>query len=451
MQAAGRLRKLGRDQKLVIAGGSDVFSKLKDIQSSDDNSRVNIFSNIFLGKKNYFEATVSQVLSWTMKNTVDATSAGLFNWANQGESSSFESYDFLLPTLTSYSHKIGLFFSSTFGKDPKLCITEEVLKLKDMYGKSFTEETISKLTYVARQYHMNRTGGEEALDSSFKDFVDLILKRVEEYGVDFTNSARGCDEECERELEMEIEEEEEVEVEVPLMTPMSEKPWDYTTALSCRNPIELSPLVGVKLLSEFIAKFLEPVALADINWSKKIYCTNNFAHTIVHQHGSTLNSFLRVVNLILFFPDGSFLLLSEFEGNSLLKLFWDYSQRGITRHHLFLHSSLLRQALDGMSEIPLQRSLPLDNYRRASDVISEDSMATMQLFDGETTYKTEERKDALRTILRVRNEGTKFCPRAETERLVEMRGLGKLYPYSDLEAVCEKLLSEIDQEKIDSD
>ena len=210
-------------------------------------------------------------------------------------------------------HKIGLFFSSTFGKDPSLSITEEVINLKDMYGKSFMEENVSKLTNDARQYHMNRTGGVEALDSSLKEMVALILERVDKYGHDFTNSTRSCDEECERELEMEIEEEEEVEVEVPLMTPMSEKPWDYTTALTCQNPIQLSPLVGVKLLSEFIAKFLEPVALAEINWSKKIYCTNNFAHTIVHQHGSALNSFLRVVNFLLFFPDGSFLLLSEFE------------------------------------------------------------------------------------------------------------------------------------------
>jgi hypothetical protein len=68
---------------------------------------------------------------------------------------------------------------------------------------------------------------------------------------------------------MEIEEEEEVEVEVPLMTPMSEKPWDFKTALTCQSPIELSPLVGVKSLSEFIAKFLKPVALAEINWSKE--------------------------------------------------------------------------------------------------------------------------------------------------------------------------------------
>lgn len=71
MQAAGRLRKLGRDQKLVIVGLSDVFSKIK--QRSVNNSN------------NDFVVTVLQVLSWTIKNAVEATSAGLFNWANQGE------------------------------------------------------------------------------------------------------------------------------------------------------------------------------------------------------------------------------------------------------------------------------------------------------------------------------------------------------------------------------
>jgi hypothetical protein len=88
MQAAGRLRKLGRDQKLVIAGGFEVFSKLRNLQGSDNNSGKNIFNRAF-------EATVSQVLSWTMKNTVEATSAGLFNWANQGESSSVQIRFFL--------------------------------------------------------------------------------------------------------------------------------------------------------------------------------------------------------------------------------------------------------------------------------------------------------------------------------------------------------------------
>jgi hypothetical protein len=506
MQAAGRLRNLGRNQKLVIAGRPDVFSKL--------HGSTNSSSGLSRGQKDHFEATVSQVLLWAMKNTVEATSEGLFNWANQG-----------------------LFFSSTFGKDPKFCITEEVLKLEDMYGKSFTEETVSKHINDAHQYHMKRTGGKEALHSSVKGMVDLILEQVDKYGRDFTISTRGCDEECERELQMENEQEEVAENEVPSMKPMSEKPWPFKTALTCRNPLDLPPIVGVKWLGEFVEKFVEPNSLAKIRWSKKIYLTNNFAHTVVCPNGigrSALNSFLRVVNFVLFFLDGSILLLSEFEGNSLLKLLWDSpaaapsafgastpaffapvtigafdgapaadvfgqplhqqrSQAGtiVTQYQatikqdgmssnifqaitampqyehksfeevrlddymagnkvgvkfLLLHSGLLRQSLDSMSEVPfIHTLLPYIHTIRASGFISEESMATMQLFNGETTYGTEERKKALRSILHVRktHQGTKFCPRAVTERLVEMRGNGKLYPYSDLETLCEKLLCEI--------
>ena len=295
MQAAGRLQKLGRNQRLVIAGGPNVFSKLPGSTTSS--------GGLSRGQKDRFEATVSQVLSWSTKNTVEVTSEGLLNWANQG-----------------------LFFSSTFGKDPKFCITEEVIKLEDMYGKSFTEETVSKHTDGAHQYHMNRTGGQRALHSSVKEMVDLILEQVGIYGRDFTNFTRGCDEECERELELDNDQEEELENEVPLMQPMSEKPWPFTTALTCRNPLDLPPVVGVKWLGEFVEKFVEPNTLANIKWSKKIYLTNNFAHTVVCQNvigRSALNSFLRVVNFVLYFLDGSFLLLCKFEGNSLLKLLWD--------------------------------------------------------------------------------------------------------------------------------
>jgi hypothetical protein len=151
MQAAGRLQKLGGNQRLVIAGGPDVFSKLPGSTTSS--------GGLSRGQKDRFEATVSQVLSWSMKNTVEVTSEGLLNWANQG-----------------------LFFSSTFGKDPKFCITEEVIKLEDMYGKSFAEETVSKHTDGAHQYHMNRTGGQRALHSSVKGMVDLILEQVSIYG-----------------------------------------------------------------------------------------------------------------------------------------------------------------------------------------------------------------------------------------------------------------------------
>jgi len=428
MQAAGRLRKLGRDQKLIMVGGADVFSKLNGLTRSHDNSSSISTHILNLGKTLGFQATATNILSWAMKNTVESTAAGLPTWANHG-----------------------LFFASTFDKNPQLSITEEVLKLEDMYGKSFTEQTVVKTTCNTRAYHMNRTGGEDALHNSVKGIVNSIHNRVDEYGSDFTFPASGCDEECERELELEIEEEEEIEVEVPLMDPVQEEKWEFTKALQCQSPRDLP--TGIIALPAFIEKFTTPASLAEIKWSKEIYCTDNFARTVVSRTDkfmSALNRSLRVVNFVLCFPDGSFLLLSEFEANALVGLFWK-SSRG---SHCLVHSNFLRQSLDSMNEILLQCTLSkrdaVANHlfrgrREASDVISDDEMASLQLFAGESTYATEERKYALQSMLRVHQTkgGVRFCPRTEAERIVEMRGLGKFYPYSDLEALCEKMLCEM--------
>jgi hypothetical protein len=75
VQAAGRLRKLGRNQKLVIAGGTSVFPKIKDLGD--------YVSSQSCGPEQHFDATVVQVLSWAMKNTVETTSAGLSTWSDQ--------------------------------------------------------------------------------------------------------------------------------------------------------------------------------------------------------------------------------------------------------------------------------------------------------------------------------------------------------------------------------
>ena len=425
MQAAGRLRRLGRSQKLVIAGGADVFSKLPG--NSASSSCIPSW-----GEKKCFDASVLQVLAWAMKNTVDATAVGLLNWSNQC-----------------------LFFASTFDKNPKLSITDELLELQDMYGKPFVEQTVLTLSSDAYQYHMKRTGGEKALHGSVKGMVDLMQKQVNEYGKEFTFSARGCDEECERELEMEIEEEEELEVEVPMMTPLQERSWDYTSALSCQSPTQLSSIAGIKALSTVIATTIKPASVAKIKWCKKLYCTNNFAQTITSQDKSSFNRFLRVVNFLLSFPNGDHLLLSEFEANSFLKLLWDYNTRPPKEGpHLLVHSCFLRHSLDNMTEISLQcttqksgylsKALGKDRRIKADSTISDISMASLQLFAGETSYETEKRKEALKSILRIRKSSEAlFCPRAETERLVEMRGLAKLYPYSVLEAVGNELLCEL--------
>ena len=391
MQAAGRLRKFGCNQKLVIAGGSDVFSKLGD------------------------DMTAASVLAWTMENTVEATATGLPNWVNQG-----------------------IIFTSTFGKDPKLSIMDEQVELKDMYGKSFVEETVDASATKAHRYHIQRTGGEAALHYDAREMVDQISKRACEYGPEIKLSTKGgYDEECEREVELEIEEEEEVEEEVPLMDPFQEKNWDFEKALLCQSPDELP--VSTTLLPSFVVQSVAKKALAKVNWEEKIYLTANFLQTVACQDGDALDCYLRAVNSILRFPNKSLLLLSEFEANHMLKIFWN-SNTG--SHHL-MHSCLLRHSFDRGGKVLLQCTRGRIMLK-AKDTISEKTMASLQYFSGETTYATKSRKDTLKALLRVRksNRGSEFCPLVDSQHLVGMRGLENLYPYSDLEAVGHALISE---------
>lgn len=409
MQSAGRLRKLGQGQKLVMVGGSDVFTQLNEVKRGNSSSQSSW--------------AVSDILSWSMKNTVESTAAGLLNWANQA-----------------------FFFASTFGKDPLLCITDEVLELGDMYGKSFAQQTIIHSSDKALEYHYNRSGGEDAVNDSMKAIIRQTKNRINEYGGDFNFPVRGCDEECERELEMEVEEEEEIEVELPLVDPIGEKNWNFWRTFDCRSPTELP--ITVHQLSSFVQKFVRSKGSDSIKWAKNIYTTANFAKTITCSANASLSRYLRIVNFVLCFPDESILLLSEYEANNLLRLFWDPSCSGRGRYHL-LHASLMRRSLDESNSILLHCSLPKSPMTRslfkfgkalqAIEIINDESMSSLQLFAGETTYVTEERRNTLKSILRLVN----VCPMTQAKQFVEIRGKDKLFPYSDLEMICEQLLCEL--------
>lgn len=414
MQSAGRLRKLGQDQKLVMVGGSDVFAQIKEMTSRSRWSAV----------------TATDVISWSMKNTVESTAAGLLNWANQA-----------------------FFFTTTFFKDPLLSITDEVLELHDMYGKSFTSQTVISSTNNAYIYHLKRTGGKDAIHSSVEGMVKLTHTRINEYGRDFKFSVRGCDEECERELEMEVEEEEEVEVEMPSVDPAAEKEWNFKRVFDCSSPNNLP--ITVHLLSSFVETSLLSASSSDIKWATNIYITSNFSKTIVCSSNSSLSRYLRTVNFLLHFPDGSILLLSEYEANHLLSLFWKLNHTGSNSIYHLLHVNLLRQSLDKSTKIMFHCAMPrsgtlikrLLSVRRkeAKDMVSEESMSSLQLFAGETTFTTDLRKDALKLLLRVGQEknGERFCPLTAARNLAEIRGNGKLFHYSDLETVCQQLLCEV--------
>jgi hypothetical protein len=114
--------------------------------------------------------------------------------------------------------------------------------------------------------------------------------------------------------------------------------------------------------------------------------------------------------------------------------------------------SSFRKSIDDLSHVMFQCCVqrptrylrafsPKKNTVQAVDLVEEDSMSSMQLFAGEARYLTDTRRDALKSLLRPCLK-TNSCPLTEARRFVEMRGNEKLFPYSDLEKVCEQLLCE---------
>ena len=78
-------------------------------------------------------------------------------------------------------------------------------------------------------------------------------------------------------------------------------------------------------LCDIVSSRLSIKSLGKMSWSENIFCTRNFIETVLndkYQKDSTLDKFLRVVDIMIHFPSGEYLLVSEREANHLLVEFW---------------------------------------------------------------------------------------------------------------------------------
>ncbi|CAB9529821.1 Protein of unknown function (DUF3645) [Seminavis robusta] len=164
----------------------------------------------------------------------------------------------------------------------------------------------------------------ESVDDFSKHSADLV-KYCRNIGDKTAVEASQLSEECERELEEEREEEAEEEKEVEVMSPCTENDWDYASAFSGK------PL-GTELL-----KVRDAVNL-DINWSCKLLCTRNYLATVMRIKSRQF--YLRPVNAFLCFPDGSIVLISDYEADKLLPHWWKVQQSSpnVKLQHLTLAS-----------------------------------------------------------------------------------------------------------------
>ncbi|CAM9452387.1 unnamed protein product [Ectocarpus fasciculatus] len=267
MQAAGRLRLLGRsNQSIVFVGTPDVSTKIEEVTRI---SHPDLISS-------------QHVLAYVMANTVLATKSGLLPWAGQG-----------------------LHFSETFGRAER-AEQEEVMTLDAAYGGAYRRISVHDAVSAAAGKHDARFRGDVHMPQLSKG----IASRAEQYGKNvFVSRDEAIGGECEREMELEQEEEEEVERQIAKMVPRKEVDWDYAAVLSARPPSEIVDMAKVRLR--------QWIGISSAGSSAKtVSCTGNFLFGTARM--SSIDDYLRPVDAVLVLANGDVTLLSEREANGVL-------------------------------------------------------------------------------------------------------------------------------------
>jgi hypothetical protein len=455
LQAAGRLRQLGRGQRLLVMGLPDVSDKIRAAAAASDTS-----SSTSSSSSSGAEPTVLQLLQWTMDNTVRGSQAGVAEWASQG-----------------------CHFAAT-ACAPELALQEEKLQLDELYGASRAPEPVGQVLSAIADRHRqicSSSSGEAALSRDVTNRHSLI-QQIEQKGRQLGKgysviAGSGLSEEVERELQEEEEQEEEVEVQPPLVTPAAESDWQYTAVLQpgASSVQQLCSTAGSSLsvmqLSEVSEQLLAAPWLAGINWSGKVFCTANFVcttaaslqkvasgtrsssgtanHLAVGSSG-ILDVHLRLVDALLLFPSsGEVLLLSEREADALQDMLWkasfgSSSSSGVpvllslayarlaaadgppgVQQHLRLASPLIATAAVGAGQLRSQsKRLCMSQLRDGTA-----QLVSLLLFNGSASYGSEAQRKQLRQVMRGK--------RGAAEVLLCLRGKSALLARSDLELACD--------------
>ncbi|KAL4434355.1 hypothetical protein ABPG75_000796 [Micractinium tetrahymenae] len=453
MQAAGRMRKLGKGQTLCVVGTPDITAKIARVAGLPPGGA-------------HGQLTSRHVLGWAMFNTVLATQKGVLEWAHQG-----------------------LQFAATRGA-PEHALQPEVLTLEAMYGSA---RTLCDVPEVLAQQQSRRQAQRADLPASMARLMADVAQRGGQYGAGHEVVAQGgLGEECERELEREEEQEEEVEQEVARVAALAETDWNYASALLAGSCGELERHIGRRLLPlRSLAAQLAPAAVGGLAWSPLVFATPNFAFTTEQPAGAALNEYLRPVGYLLLLPaapgsgcggggdacadskaraGGAVVLLSEREANGLMEALWpgssagggSSSSNGFSKAGsggaapllVSLPYACAAQPTGAASAAAQAGPLRLGVYacRQAEEQLAvqlsagqfRSQLASLALFDGETTYVPPSQLGGLAehawwrlpTLAALRKLAA--GQRAAAEALVAMRGKQVLFAYSQLEVACDE-------------
>lgn len=311
---------------------------------------------------------VTTILKWVMKNTQMITISGLGQWSIQG----------LLHCQGSQSPLY------------------EVVQLDKLYDGARYQGLLG-----------------EAIESQSRCYKPLIQRNhlhgaivahTQKFGADVRFLSSTIGEECEREIQLEQEEEEEREVTLQKVDPAIEHPWSYEKCLNVTTLKGLCDQVVHGVAPQRLIDLpLSPSDLSRIHWANNLHVSASFLRTVIGPPSTTI-PFMRIVHAVLQFPDGAVLALSDMEADGVLG------------------------KLRNVNNKKCPQLLNLSTMGAIEGVITEEkSIATMRLFNGETTF---DNRSVLTALLQDRSA------KLVIRQLIQDRGRNHSWHCSDVEAQC---------------
>ena len=232
---------------------------------------------------------------------------------------------------------------------------------------------------------------------------------------------------------------EETEVHHPTRNPEAEVDWTYDGVCSIGKALDLHKLgCAVEALRSQLTHH-SCLGRFNAQWPLQIFCTPNFSRTVqvaALSNGTVTadgqDNYRRCIDSVLVFPGcGQIVLLSEREADRLLPLFW-VSCRSSKCRVAFANFSMLRDAPPD-APVPLVLARPASHSPTALlGASAHTTLATLQLFLGETRYQSEGRRAALRAFLHA------SCGERREElvdELIAMRNTMHTFARSQLERI----------------
>lgn len=328
VQAAMRMRQLGKGQTVSFFGSTEVTMK---IVATCGVAAAAI--------------TSVDVMRWVTRNTVDAQEKGILEWARQG--SAFGAKNTASARLEDASPAAA---SVLMG----LCIEDELLAIEAFYagvlGKRKSADVIMAHSNAVQQHiaRMLSTAGdaelEHGIEAEIKEKLRLLCRKLEDTGHKYVGdlmvACSALDEEYERELEMQVEE------EIQRQLPGAEDPapfaqWDVAQLLQPQTmaaPTVTAQLLPASSVLSTTRRLSTAVKRGTFTVSDRLLVTQNFVR-VLKARSAPADDYLRAIDVVLFICDaqpaaasssglpspgttGTYILLAGREADALLPLLW---------------------------------------------------------------------------------------------------------------------------------